>query len=180
MRYNSFKRSIALAYIASWNVLMFLKIVTKWREIQELQLNNSLTNWAFQKKFLKNWFCRIVLFKNYLFFTWLVEILILPSIMWPHFPPKTVKIWKTKTYDCLEYKVLQSYKVRAQTDTNFKSSSLEYNFRRKADLAFFEIPTTLRFHNSARRQGKSPHIFQYGLRLFGIEISSLEVTTVAV
>ena len=53
MRYNSFKRSIALAYIASWNVLMFLKIVTKWREIQELKLNNSLTNWAFQKNFLK-------------------------------------------------------------------------------------------------------------------------------
>ena len=178
MRYNSFKRSIALAYIASWNVLMFLKIVTKWREIQELKLNNSLTNWAFQKKFFKNWFCRIVHFKNYLFFTWLV--LILPSIMWPHFPPKTVKIWKTKTYDCLEYKVLQSCKVRAQTDTNFKSSSLEYNFRRKADLAFFEIPTILRFHNSAGRLGKTPPIIQYGLRLFGREISSLEVTTVAV
>ena len=87
---------------------------------------------------------------------------------------------KTKTHDFLEYKVLQSSKVRAQTNTNFKSRSLEYNFGRKADLAFFEIPTILRFHNSARRLGKSPPIFQYGLRLFGIEISSLEVTTVAV
>ena len=44
MRCNSLKSSIALAYTASGNVLMFLKIVTKWREIQELKLNNSLTN----------------------------------------------------------------------------------------------------------------------------------------
>ena len=80
----------------------------------------------------------------------------------------------------MEYKVLQSGKVRAQTDTNFKSSSLEDNFRRKADPAFFDIPNILRFHNSARRQGKSPPIIQYGLLLFGRDISSLEVTTVAV
>ena len=87
---------------------------------------------------------------------------------------------KTKTHDFLEYKVLQSSKVRAQTNTNFKSRSLEYNFGRKADLAFFEIPTILRFHNSAGRLGKSPPIIQYGQRLFGREISSLAVTTVAV
>ena len=94
--------------------------------------------------------------------------------------PLTSKNQKKKTYDCLENKVLQYCKVRAQTDTNFKSSSLEYNFRRKADLAFFEIPTILRFHNSARRLGKTPPIIQYGLRLFGREISSIEVTTIAV
>ena len=45
------KSSIALGDIAPWNVLMFLKIVTKWREIQKSKLNNSLTNWAFQKTF---------------------------------------------------------------------------------------------------------------------------------
>ena len=43
------KSSIALGDIASWNVLMFLKLVTKWREIQKSKLNNSLTNWTFQK-----------------------------------------------------------------------------------------------------------------------------------
>ena len=134
---------------------------------------------SFLKKVFKNWFCRIVLFKNYLFFTSLSFCCVSCDLI---FPPKTVKIWKTKTktYDCLEYKVLQSCKVRAKTDTNFKSSSLEYNFRRKADPAFFEIPTILRFHNSARRLGKTPPIIQYGLRLFGRDISSLEVTTVAV
>ena len=36
------KRSIALGDVASWNVLMFLKIVTKWPEIQKSKLNNSL------------------------------------------------------------------------------------------------------------------------------------------
>ena len=132
---------------------------------------------SFWKNFFKNWFCRIVLFKDFLFFTSLSFCCVSCDLI---FPPKTVKIWKTKTYDCLQYKVLQSCKVRAQTDTNFKSSSLEYNFRRKADLAFFEIPTILRFYNSARRLGKTPPIIQYGLRLFGREISSLEVTTVAV
>ena len=132
---------------------------------------------SFSKNFFKNWFCRIVLFKDFLFFTSLSFCCVSCDLI---FPPKTVKIWKTKTYDCLQYKVLQSCKVRAQTDTNFKSSSLEYNFRRKADLAFFEIPTILRFYNSARRLGKTPPIIQYGLRLFGREISSLEVTTVAV
>ena len=44
---NFWKSSISLGDIASWNVLMFLKIVTKWREIRKLKLNNSLTNWAF-------------------------------------------------------------------------------------------------------------------------------------
>ena len=131
MWYNSLKNSIALAYIAFWNVLMFLQKVTKWQDIQKLKLNNSLTQSAFQKIFI-NWFCRVVLFKNYLFFTSLVAIFILLSIMWPHFPPKTEKNFqkiekqktktKTKTYDCLEYKVLQSCKVWAQTDKNCKSS----------------------------------------------------------
>ena len=129
----------------------------------------------FLKKVFKNWFCRIVLFKNHLFFTSLSFCCVSCDLI---FPPKAVKIWKTKTYDCLEYKVLQSCKVRAQTDTNFKSRSLEYNFRCKADPAFFEIPTILRFHNSAGRLGKTPPIIQYGLRLFGRDISSLEVTTV--
>ena len=41
------KTSIALRGMASWNVLMFLKIVTKRREIQKSKLNNPLT------KFLK-------------------------------------------------------------------------------------------------------------------------------
>ena len=33
----------------SWNVLTFLKIVTNWRKTQKSKLNNSLTNWVFQK-----------------------------------------------------------------------------------------------------------------------------------
>ena len=80
--------------------------------------------------------------------------------------------WNTKFYNPPKFEL--------KKNLNFKSRSLEYNFRRKADLAFFEIPTILRFHNSAGRLGKSPPIIQYGQRLFGREISSLEVTTVAV
>ena len=38
------KSSIALGDIASW-MYLFLKIVTKWREIQQSKLNNSLTNY---------------------------------------------------------------------------------------------------------------------------------------
>ena len=33
------------------NVLLFLKIVTKWREIQKSRLNNSLANLFFKKIF---------------------------------------------------------------------------------------------------------------------------------
>ena len=113
-----FKSSIALGDITFWNVFIFLKIIKKWWEIQKSKLNNYLTNWAFQKKF-HNWFYRVVLFKNHLFFTSLVEILILLSIMWPHFPAKNRE--NRKTYDCLGHKVLPSCKVWAHPDKKLKS-----------------------------------------------------------
>ena len=50
MWYSSLKSSIALAFIAFWKVLMFLKTVTEWQEIQKSKLNNFLSNWACQKK----------------------------------------------------------------------------------------------------------------------------------
>ena len=78
-------------------------------------------------------------------------------------------VWNTKFYNPAKFELKQ-----------IQTLKVEDNFRRKADPAFFEIPNILRFHNSARRQGKSPPIIQYGLLLFGRDISSLEVTTVAV
>ena len=41
---------------------------------------------------------------------------ILLSILWPHFPAKNRWHRETKTYDCLEYKILPSWKHWAQTD----------------------------------------------------------------
>ena len=49
-------------------------------------------------------------------------------------------------------------------------------FRRKADPACFESPTILQFYNSTRRLDKTPSIIQYGLRLFGRQISRIEAT----
>ena len=60
---NFWKSSIGLGDIASWNVLMFLKIVTKWREIKKSKLNNSLTNWVFEKKFSHLFLSRHILSK---------------------------------------------------------------------------------------------------------------------
>ena len=89
---NCLKRPIAF-----WKALLFLKIATKWREIQ---------------------FYLVMLFQDGLFVISLFEIEILLSILWPHFPPKTVKIEEQKSYDCFEYKVLPSCKLWAQTDKN--------------------------------------------------------------
>ena len=45
------KNPIALGDIAFRNMLLFLKIVTKWRQSHKSRLNNPLTNRAFQKLF---------------------------------------------------------------------------------------------------------------------------------
>ena len=65
---NFWKSSIGLGDIASWNVLMFLKIVTKWREIQKSKLNNSPTDWVFEKKFSHLFLSRHVLSKLFICF----------------------------------------------------------------------------------------------------------------
>ena len=62
------KSSIGLGDIASWNVLMFLKIVTKWREIQKSKLNNSPTDWVFEKIFSHLFLSRHVLSKLFICF----------------------------------------------------------------------------------------------------------------
>jgi len=73
---NFWKSSIALGDIA--NVLMFLKIATKWREIQKSKLNNS-NQLSFSKPFYIL-FYRVVLFLNYLFVLPYLDILILLPI----------------------------------------------------------------------------------------------------
>ena len=65
---NFWKSSIGLGDIASWNVLMFLKIVTKWREIQKSKLNNSPTDWVFEKLFSHLFLSRHVLSKLFICF----------------------------------------------------------------------------------------------------------------
>ena len=62
------KSSIGLGDIASWNVLIFLKIVTKWREIQKSKLNNSPTDWVFEKIFSHLFLSRHVLSKLFICF----------------------------------------------------------------------------------------------------------------
>ena len=87
---KNWKNSIALGDIASWNVLMCLKIVTKWREIKKSKLKNSLTNWPFQKFFhiLFLRVIRVVLLLNFLFVLPYLVILILLLILWGDFPAK--------------------------------------------------------------------------------------------
>ena len=65
---NFWKSSIGLGDIASWNVLMFLKIVKKWREIKKSKLNNSLTDWVFEKIFSHLFLSRHVLSKLFICF----------------------------------------------------------------------------------------------------------------
>ena len=65
---NFWKISIGLRDIASWNVLMFLKIVTKWREIQKSKLNNSPTDWVFEIFFSHLFLSRHVLSKLFICF----------------------------------------------------------------------------------------------------------------
>ena len=66
-KWNEMKSSISLGDITFWNVFIFLKIIKKWWEIEKSKLKNYLTNWAFQNN-SHNWFYRVVLFKNHLFF----------------------------------------------------------------------------------------------------------------
>lgn len=57
-----FKSSIAFGDIELWNVLMFLKVLAKWRVIKKSKLYNSLTNKSFHI------LCyRVVLWTKYLF-----------------------------------------------------------------------------------------------------------------
>ena len=63
-----------------------------------------------------------MLFQDTLFVTTLIGILSLLSFLWPHFPAKNSKIEK-QSYNCLEYKVLPSRKLWAQTDKNGKCHS---------------------------------------------------------
>ena len=66
---NFWKISIGLRDIASWNVLMFLKIVSKWREIKKSnRLNNSPTDWVFKKMFSHLFLSRHVLSKLFICF----------------------------------------------------------------------------------------------------------------
>ena len=78
------KRSIALGDVVSWNVLMFLKIVTKWPEIQKYKLNNLYSHSILSRISL------------YLLVSPYLEILILLSILWRHFPAKNRSNWKKK------------------------------------------------------------------------------------
>ena len=103
---------------------MFLKIVTKWQEIQKSKLNNSLTNWVFEK-----WFSHSILSQCAF-----LALFICFAISWNfNFAVKLVmsfsrqKLLKpqNKKQDVLEYKVLPSYmyKVWAQMNKKCKSSS---------------------------------------------------------
>ena len=97
---NFLKSSIGLKDIAFWNLPMFLKIVTKWRHIWKSELNNFLTNWAFEK-----FFSRLTLS-----FHGLSELLICYAISWN----LTFTVNLETSFSC---------KLWAQLDKNCKTSS---------------------------------------------------------
>ena len=96
---NCWKSWIALGDIASWNVLMFLKLVAKWREIQKSKLNNSLINWAFQKNFFTLLFLSRLSrsFKIIYLFWHILKFMFCSQSCDVIFKPKNVKIEKQKT-----------------------------------------------------------------------------------
>ena len=96
---NCWKSWIALGDIASWNVLMFLKLVAKWREIQKSKLNNSLINWAFQKNFFTLLFLSRLSrsFKIIYLFWHILKFIFCSQSCDVIFKPKNVKIEKQKT-----------------------------------------------------------------------------------
>ena len=106
---------------------MFLKLVTKWREIQKSKFNNSFINWAFQKK------CFYIIVSITLVTSRSFKIIIFFDISWNLYfavnhvtsfsRQKTLKSKNKKHRICLEYKVLPSCKVWAQTNKKCKSSS---------------------------------------------------------
>ena len=98
------KRSIALGDVASWNVLMFLKIVTKWPEIQKSNLNNSLFTF-----YSITYFTIFTCFAISWNFNFAVNLVTSFSCQEPSKLKKKDRIF-------WEYKVLPSCKVWAQTN----------------------------------------------------------------
>ena len=77
-REKNWKSSIALGHIVFWNVLMFLKIVTKWREIKRSKLSNSVWPIERSKKIFHVLFYRLRLVKKCLFSSsWLRRYLVI-------------------------------------------------------------------------------------------------------
>ena len=116
-KWNEMKSSISLGDITFWNVFIFLKIIKKWWEIEKSKLKNYLTNWAFQNN-SHNWFYRVVLFKNHLFFYITSRNFNFAVNHVTSFSRQ--KPLNLKTYDCLWYNVLPSCKVWPQPDINLK------------------------------------------------------------
>ena len=81
---------------------LYVCLVTKWRKIKKSKLNNSPTDWVFEKNFSHLFPSRHVLSKLFIRFA--------------------VKIEKQKTREFLEYKALPSCQVWAQTNKKCKSS----------------------------------------------------------
>ena len=124
--------------LSSYDVWISRHIVAIFRNICTFQNATSPKATELFKNIFHTCFYPVVMFKNYLFFTSLVEILILLSIMWRHFPVKAVKIKKQKHAIVYNEKVYHPAKVCAQTDKNCKSSFPSMCiFRRKADPEWF-------------------------------------------
>ena len=108
------KSSIALGGIASWNVL-FLKIVTKRREIQKSKLNNSLTNYAFPKIFSHLFLSGHALSKLFICFaiTWNLNFAVNlvtsfpPKNRWNRKTKNNAIFWNTKFYHPAKFELKQ-------------------------------------------------------------------------
>ena len=120
------KSSIALGDIASWNVLMFLKLVTKWREIQKSKLNNSLINWAFQKKiFTLLFLSRLSRSVKIIYLFWhILKFIFCSQSCDAIFKPKNVKIekqknirfvWNTKFYHPAKFELKRIKKCKSSS-----------------------------------------------------------------
>ena len=78
--------------------------------------NNTLTKWAFQKIF-NNGVFRGVLFKNYLFFTSLVE----KPLKWKDKKQKHTIVWNTKFYNPAKFELKQIKTVKVVSRVQFQA-----------------------------------------------------------
>ena len=103
---------------------MFLKIVTKWQEIQKSKLNNSLTNWVFEKQFSHSILSQCAFLALFICFAISWNFNFAVKLVMSFSRQKLLKP-QNKKQDVLEYKVLPSYmyKVWAQMNKKCKSSS---------------------------------------------------------
>ena len=100
---------------------LYVCLVTKWRKIKKSKLNNSPTDWVFEKNFSHLFLSRHVLSKLFICFAIPWNFNFAVNLVTSFSRQKPLKS-KNKKQDFLEYRVLPSCQVWAQTNKKCKSS----------------------------------------------------------